>query len=47
VKTVQKLLCPANSSITLDLYEQEITDTKRTAQNKLARPVFSTEKGPI
>jgi integrase len=46
VKTVQELLRHANSSITLNLYAQAVTDTKRTAQSKIARLVFSTEKGP-
>jgi integrase len=40
VKTVQELLRHANSSITLNLYAQAITDTKRSAQSKVARLVF-------
>jgi integrase len=44
VKTVQELLRHANSSVTLNLYAQAITDTKRTAQSKVARLVFASEK---
>ena len=45
VKTVQELMRHANSSVTLNLYAQAVTDIKRTAQSKVARLVFS-EKGP-
>ncbi|HTU50750.1 MAG TPA: site-specific integrase [Acidobacteriaceae bacterium] len=44
VKTVQELLRHANSSITLNLYAQAVTDTKRTAQSKIARLVFDSGK---
>jgi len=40
VKTVQELLRHANSSITLNLYAQAVTDIKRSAQSKVARLVF-------
>ncbi|HEY0308057.1 MAG TPA: site-specific integrase [Acidobacteriaceae bacterium] len=45
VKTVQELLRHASSSITLNLYAQAVTETKRSAQSKVARLVFA-EKGP-
>ena len=45
VKTVQEFMRHANSSVTLNLYAQAVTDIKRTAQSKVARLVFS-EKGP-
>ena len=45
VKTVQELMRHANSSVTLNLYAQAVTDIKRTAQSKVARLVF-VEKGP-
>jgi integrase len=45
VKTVQELLRHANSSITLNLYAQAITDTKRSAQSKVARLVFEPGNG--
>lgn len=44
VKTVQELLRHANSSITLNLYAQAVTDIKRTAQSKIARLVFDSGK---
>ena len=44
VKTVQELLRHANSSITLNLYAQAVTDTKRIAQSKIARLVFDSGK---
>ncbi len=44
VKTVQELLRHANSSITLNLYAQAITDTKRSAQSRVARLVFEPGK---
>jgi integrase len=40
VKTVQELLRHANSSVTLNLYAQAVTDIKRNAQSKVARLVF-------
>ena len=40
VKTVQELMRHANSSVTLNLYAQAVTDIKRTAQSKVARLVF-------
>ena len=46
VKTVQELLRHANSSITLNLYAQAVTDTKRNAQSKIARLVFDSGKPP-
>ena len=45
VRTVQEFMRHANSSVTLNLYAQAVTDIKRTAQSKVARLVFS-EKGP-
>jgi integrase len=44
VKTVQELLRHANSSVTMNLYAQAVTDIKRSAQSKVARPVFKSEK---
>ena len=44
VKTVQELLRHANSSVTLNLYAQAVTDIKRNAQSKVARLVFQSEK---
>jgi integrase len=41
VKTVQELMRHANSSITLNLYAQAVTETKRSAQSKVARLVFA------
>lgn len=41
MKTVQKLVRHANSSVTLNLYAQAVTDIKRTAQSKVARLVFA------
>jgi len=46
VKTVQELLRHANSSVTLNLYAQAVTDIKRSAQSKVARLVFSSERTP-
>jgi integrase len=40
VKTVQELLRHANSSVTLNLYAQAVTDIKRNAQSKVARLDF-------
>jgi integrase len=37
VKTVQELLRHANSRITLDVYVQAVTATKREAQSKVVR----------
>ncbi len=45
VKTVQELLRHANSSITLNLYAQAVTDIKRSAQSKVARLVFQPVEG--
>lgn len=45
VKTVQELLRHANSSVTMNLYAQAVTDIKRNAQSRVARLVFSSEKG--
>ena len=45
VKTVQELLRHANSSITLNLYAQAITDAKRSAQSRVARLVFEPGEG--
>ncbi len=47
VKTVQELLRHANSSVTLNLYAQAVTETKRSAQSKIARLVFSSGKVPL
>jgi integrase len=44
VKTVQELLRHANSSVTMNLYAQAVTDIKRSAQSKVARLVFKSEK---
>lgn len=41
---VQELLRYANSSVTLNLYAQAVTDIKRNAQSKVARLVFQSEK---
>jgi len=46
VKTVQELLRHANSSVTLNLYAQAVTDIKRSAQSKVARLVFAPAKAP-
>jgi integrase len=46
VKTVQELLRHANSSVTMNLYAQAVTDIKRSAQSKVARLVFKSDKGP-
>lgn len=43
VKTVQELMRHANSSVTLNLYAQAVTDIKRSAQSKVARLVFGQE----
>jgi integrase len=40
VKTVQELMRHSNSSMTLNLYAQAVTDAKRSAQSKVARLVF-------
>jgi len=40
VKTVQELMRHANSSVTLNLYAQAVTDIKRSAQSKVACLVF-------
>jgi integrase len=45
VKTVQELLRHANASVTMNLYAQAVTDIKRSAQSKVARLVFKSEKG--
>ncbi len=44
MKTVQELLRHANSSVTMNLYAQAVTDIKRSAQSKVARLVFKSEK---
>jgi site-specific recombinase XerD len=44
VKIVQELLRHANTSITLNLYAQAITNTKRSAQSKVARLVFESKE---
>jgi integrase len=41
VKTVQELLRHANSRITLDVYTQAVTSTKRAAQSKVVRMMVS------
>ena len=46
VKTVQELLRHANSSVTMNIYAQAVTDIKRSAQSKVARLVFKSDKGP-
>jgi site-specific recombinase XerD len=46
VKTVQELLRHANSSVTMNLYAQAVTDIKRSAQNKVARLIFNSHKAP-
>ena len=46
VKTVQELLRHANSSVTMNLYAQAVTDIKRSAQSKVARLVFNSKKAP-
>lgn len=40
VKTAQELMRRAHSSVTLNLYAQVITETKREAKGKVARLVF-------
>lgn len=37
VKTVQELLCHANSRITLEVYTEAVTSHKRAAQSKVVR----------
>jgi site-specific recombinase XerD len=44
VKTVQELMRHANSSVTMSIYAQAVTDIKRTAQSKVARLVFQSRK---
>jgi hypothetical protein len=44
VKTVQELLRHGNSGVTMNLYAQAVTDIKRSAQSKVARLVFKSEK---
>jgi integrase len=44
VKTVQELMRHANSSVTMNIYAQAVTDIKRTAQSKVARLVFRSGK---
>jgi integrase len=44
VKTVQELMRHANSSVTLNLYAQAVTDIKRNAQIKVARLVFAEKE---
>jgi integrase len=44
VKTVQELLRHANSSVTMNLYAQAVTDIKRSAHSKVARLVFKPGK---
>jgi integrase len=44
VKTVQELLRHANSSVTMNIYAQAVTDIKRNAQSKVARLVFDSRK---
>ena len=46
VKTVQELMRHANSSVTLNLYAQAVTDVKRSAQSKIARLVFQSGEAP-
>ena len=41
IKTVQELLRPANSRITLDVYTQAVTSNKRAAQSKVVRMMVS------
>jgi len=44
VKTVQELMRHANSTVTMNIYAQAVTDIKRTAQSKVARLVFQSGK---
>ena len=44
VRTVQEHVRQANSSMTLNLYAEALTDIKRTAQSKVARLVFSEKE---
>ena len=44
VKTVQELLRHANSSVTMNIYAQAVTDIKRNAQSRVARLVFNSGK---
>jgi integrase len=44
VKTVQELMRHANSSVTLNLYAQAVTEIKRNAQSKVARLVFAEKE---
>ena len=46
VKTVQELMRHANASVTLNLYAQAVTETKREAQSKVARLVFQSVEPP-
>jgi integrase len=43
-KTVQELLRHADRSVTMNLYAHAVTDIKRSAQSKVARLVFKSEK---
>jgi len=44
VKTVRELLRHANSSVTMNLDAQAVTDIKRSTQSKVARLVFKSAK---
>jgi integrase len=44
LKTVQELLRHANSGVTMNLYAHAVTDIKRSAQSKVARIGFKSEK---
>jgi hypothetical protein len=45
VKTVPALMRHGNSSVTMNIYAQAVTDIKRTAQSKVALLVFQSGKG--
>lgn len=46
IKVVQELLRHANSKITLDIYTQALSPTKRDAQSKVVRMILEQEKAP-
>ena len=46
MKSAQERVRHANSSVTLNLYAQAVTDIKRGAQSKIATLIFSSEETP-
>jgi hypothetical protein len=47
IKTVQESLRHANSKLTLDLYAQAITPTKRKAQSKIVQMLLPAQKPAV